>query len=128
MKQKKELSGINEHKMYIANFDNIKQFIDAPLHTYSNGMKLRLGFAIAVHADPDVLILDGGISVGDKDFQKKSNAKTQEFFLKRKTILVASHLLNFIRTYTNRIISLSIGNIKADDSVRLAEQYKKRVL
>ena len=70
-----------DHKLKnIIKFADIGQFIDAPLFTYSEGMKLRLGFSVAVKADPDILLLDEGFSVGDTDFQNKSHAKIQGFF------------------------------------------------
>lgn len=98
---------------YIIRFADIKQFIDAPLFTYSEGMKLRLGFAIAVHADPEILILDEGFSVGDKNFQIKANSKIKEFSKRKKTIIIVTHLLEIIfkimNGKLNRIIHLKKG-------------------
>ena len=110
----------------IMEFAGIGRFIDAPLFTYSGGMKLRLGFSVAVHANPDILILDEGINVGDKDFQEKSKVKIQEFFRQGKTILVATHWLDFIKQNCTRVIILSQGKIAGDGPVSLLSQYAKR--
>lgn len=107
----------------IIKFADIKQFIDTPLFTYSSGMKLRLGFAIAVHADPDILILDEALSVGDADFQKKSRVKIQEFFHKGKTILVASHMLEYIQTNCHRVFIMKKGTVVGDGNQKLIDGY-----
>jgi teichoic acid transport system ATP-binding protein len=88
-------------------------------------MKLRLGFAVAVHANPDILILDEGLSVGDRDFQKKSQVKIQEFFRKGKTILVVTHWLDFVRRNCNRIVILRKGSVAADGPISLMNQYER---
>ncbi len=89
----------------IIHFADIHQFIDAPFYTYSEGMKLRLGFAIAIAADPDILILDeSSVTAGDQDFQKKMNKKIQEYFKKGKTILMVSQWLDYLREHCQRII------------------------
>lgn len=100
----------------IITFAGIGKFIDAQLFTYSQGMKLRLGFAVAVHANPDILILDENISVGDQEFGKLSSAKIQEFLKQGKTVLIASHNLGFIRTSCKRVIWMDKGTIKMDGS------------
>lgn len=99
----------------IAEFADIGQFLDAPLYTYSSGMKLRLGFSIAAYADPDILLLDENLSVGDQDFQKKSMKKIQEFFKKGKTIILVSHWLEFIRENCRRVILMEKGRVKKDN-------------
>lgn len=96
---------------HIIAFADIGGFIDAPLFTYSEGMKLRLGFSIAVHTNPDILILDEGLTAGDAEFQKKSTDKIREFFRKKKTIVIVSHWLEFIKKNCDRIIVLDKGVI-----------------
>lgn len=98
----------------IVRFADIGGFIDAPLFTYSSGMRLRLGFSIAVAADPDILILDEGIAVGDEDFQKKSSAKIEEFFRQKKTVIVVSHWLDYLKKHCRRIIVMDNGKITND--------------
>ena len=81
----------------IISYASVGHFIDIPLFTYSEGMKLRLGFSIAVHASPEILVFDESISVGDEDFRKKSYKKIQDFFHEGKTIILVSHNLDFIK-------------------------------
>lgn len=108
---KKEIDG---KLLSIIEFADIRQFIDAPLFTYSEGMKLRLGYAIAVSSNPDILIFDEGISAGDENFRKKSLAKTQGFFKQGKTIIIASHWMEFIQQNCKRIIEFEGGKVKTD--------------
>ncbi|MFZ5845088.1 MAG: ABC transporter ATP-binding protein [Patescibacteria group bacterium] len=112
----------------IISFADIGSFIDTPLFTYSEGMRLRLGFSVAVHADPDVLILDEGLSAGDIEFQKKSQKRIQKFFAEGKTILVASHWLDFIKKNCQRVIFIKKGRIVCDGSVKLIDRYKNQYL
>lgn len=98
----------------IIRFADIGQFIDAPLFTYSEGMKLRLSFAVAVHANPDILILDESLSIGDENFQKKAMRRIEGLFQKGTTILVVSHWTEFIKTHCTRILLLHKGKIRAD--------------
>lgn len=109
----------------IIQFANIKQFIDAPLFTYSSGMKLRLGFSVAVHADPDILILDEGLNVGDEYFQKKAFAKIESFFKQNKTIITVTHYMEFIQKYCDRIILLKEGQLLCDGGPSIVAYYKK---
>lgn len=99
-------------------FADIGPFIDAPLYTYSSGMKLRLGFSIAAHADPDILILDEGLAVGDKNFQQKAHRRIQMFFKQRKTIIIVSHWLEFIQHNSDRVLLLQQGRIVAEGSTK----------
>lgn len=98
----------------IIRFADIRQFIDVPLYTYSNGMKLRLGFSIAIHANPDILILDEGMSVGDRSFQEKTKRKLDEFFKKHITLLVVSHNASILKIICDRFLVLSKGHMKND--------------
>lgn len=98
----------------IIHFADIGKFIDTPLFTYSDGMKLRLGFSVAVHTDPDILILDEGMGVGDLDFQKKVQIKNQDFFSQDKTLILATHWLDFIHNMCTRILILNNGKAISD--------------
>ena len=109
----------------IIRFADIKQFIDTPLFTYSSGMRLRLGFAIAVHAQPDILILDEGLSVGDSVFQKKAKAKIQQLFNRKITIIIVSHNLEFLKEYCTRIILIRKGIIVEDGSIAVLNKYDR---
>lgn len=116
---------IDKRLQQIIHFADIRQFIDAPMFTYSEGMKLRLGFAIAVHSNPDILVLDEGLGVGDKKFQNKSLRKIQEFFHKGKTIIIASHWLDFIKRNCKRILIMEKGSVKVDGPIRNISGYER---
>jgi ABC-2 type transport system ATP-binding protein/lipopolysaccharide transport system ATP-binding protein len=97
----------------IVKFADIGKFIDAPMYTYSTGMKLRLGFSIAIYTDPDILLLDEGIVVGDENFQKKIEKFMYSFFKKNKTIIIVSHWKEFLDKNCSRIVDLhSLSNKK----------------
>lgn len=87
----------------------VREFIDTPLKKYSLGMKARLGFAIAVNVNPDILLVDESLSVGDKEFQIKCLSKLEDFKKEGKTIIITSHNQQFIRSFCTRVIRLD-GN------------------
>lgn len=93
---------------FIIKFADIGQFIDVPLFTYSFGMKLRLGFSVAIHSNPDTLILDEGLGVGDANFQKKSIAALNTH-KNNKTVLMTSHHPELVKKYCNTLIYLNQG-------------------
>ena len=87
-------------------------------------MKLRLGFSVVVHSDPDIILLDENLGVGDEEFRKKSFNKIQEFFRKGISIIIVSHYLDFIKKYCNRAIWLDNGVIKRDGKpINIIGQY-----
>jgi len=96
----------------IVKFSGLKKFIDVPLHTYSSGMKLRLGFSIAIHSSPDILLIDEILAVGDQEFQKKSYQTMQNFFKKGKTIIFISHHLPTVANFCPKTVWLEKGKIK----------------
>lgn len=109
----------------IISFADIGEFINSPMYTYSKGMKLRLGFSVAVHASPDLLALDENISVGDEDFREKSLKKIQEFFKLKKTIIISSHYLNYVQKSCDRTIWLNKGKIIMDgESTNVIREYE----
>jgi len=110
----------------IISFADIGSFIDTPLFTYSEGMKLKLGFSIAVHANPDILILDESMWAGDLEFQKRSSAKLNEFFRMKKTILVVSHWLPYIQRNCKRVILMEKGAIVRDGTIKVINDYKRQ--
>jgi teichoic acid transport system ATP-binding protein len=119
---------IKSNLQAIMDFADIGRFIDAPLYTYSQGMKLRLGFAVAIHADPDILILDEGFSTGDEAFRKKSDKKINEIFKQNKTIIIASHWLEYLKKNVQRIIWVDEGKIKADTDTSILNTYYNTML
>lgn len=96
----------------IIEFADIGEFIDQPLKTYSSGMKSRLNFAVAVHVDPEILILDEVLAVGDAVFKRKCYRKMDEFFNSGKTVLFVSHDENAVIQHCNRAILLDDHQIK----------------
>lgn len=114
---------INKMDM-IVRFADIGKFIDAPLYTYSWGMKLRLGFSVAVNSDPDILVLDEGTIVGDKEFQEKCGDKIDEFYRAGKTIIIVSHWLALLEKWCERIIWINGGKIVEDGGLEVVENYK----
>lgn len=111
----------------IIKFADLGQFVDAPLYTYSTGMKLRLGFAIAAHASPDILILDEGMAVGDEKFQKKAKEKILQYSRQGKTIIIVSHWLDYLQQNCKRIIILQKGRIAADGGTNLISKYEQNL-
>jgi len=95
----------------IIDFADIGRFMDAPLYTYSRGMKLRVGFSVAFHANPDILLIDEDLSVGDRNFQKKIESVIHQLFAKRKTVIVVTQWIEYLKEHCNRIIILEHGKI-----------------
>ncbi len=95
----------------IVNFADIGPFLDNPVDTYSSGMYVRLGFAVAVHSDPDVFLVDEVLSVGDESFQRKCRERIGELREQGKTIVFVSHDLNIVNTLCERVFLLSKGSL-----------------
>ena len=95
----------------IIEFSELEKFIDQPIRTYSSGMLARLGFSVAVHCDPDILLVDEVLSVGDQDFQKKCIEKMSDFKTTGKTIVFVSHSMEQIGRICDRVIWIDQGEI-----------------
>jgi lipopolysaccharide transport system ATP-binding protein len=104
----------------IVAFAEIEKFIDSPVKVYSSGMYMRLAFAVAAHLDPEILIVDEVLAVGDAAFQKKSLGKMEEVAQGGRTILFVSHNMAAIEALTHRCIYLDRGRIKMFDDTRAA--------
>jgi ABC-type polysaccharide/polyol phosphate transport system ATPase subunit len=98
----------------IAEFAELEAFLDAPLRTYSTGMAARLAFAVATDVDPDILLVDEALSVGDERFQAKCHARMAGFHERGKTFLLVSHSLPEIVANCSRAIWISGGRIVQD--------------
>ena len=111
----------------IVEFSELGKFMDVPLKNYSSGMKARLGFAIATVVEPDILILDEVLSVGDARFRKKSERRIMEMFDKGVTVLFVSHSLEQVRRLCNKAILLEKGTIIASgDTEKVAKIYEEK--
>src|SRR4030043_1860327 len=95
----------------IVNFAEIEMFLDTPVKRYSSGMYVRLAFAVAAHLEPEILLVDEVLAVGDAAFQKKCLGKMEDVSKEGRTILFVSHNMGAVRTLTNRCIYLNEGRI-----------------
>ncbi|WP_336250468.1 ABC transporter ATP-binding protein [Stomatohabitans albus] len=112
----------------IVDFAGVRDFIDTPVKNYSSGMYVRLGFAIAVHVDPDILLVDEVLAVGDQTFQDRSLARMRAFAEAGKTVVLVSHDLHSVANLCDRVIVLEHGNIVFDGpSEQGITEYKRRL-
>ena len=112
----------------IIDFSEIADFIDTPVKHYSSGMYMRLAFAVAIHTDFDVLLVDEILAVGDEKFQKKCYSKMQEFKEQGKTIILVSHNLNTVRSFCDQAAYLKFGRMIArGDSAEVTKLYQKDI-
>ena len=108
----------------IVEFAELQGFIQAPIRTYSTGMVARLAFSVATDVDPDVLIVDEALSVGDERFQTKCRERMEGFRRAGKTVVIVSHSLGAIRDSCSRVIWLDHGRLIADGEVgRVTDAY-----
>lgn len=113
----------------IVDFAGIGQFIDTPVKRYSSGMRVRLGFAVAAHLDPDVLIIDEVLAVGDAEFQRRCLGKMEEVAHEGRTVVFVSHNMGAVQALCNRGIVLSDGRITCDAPIEQAvDSYLGQVL
>jgi ABC-2 type transport system ATP-binding protein/lipopolysaccharide transport system ATP-binding protein len=109
----------------IVEFAGLRDFIDAPLRTYSSGMVARLGFAVATDVDPEILIVDEVLAVGDAEFQRKSRERLDRIRDDGATVLVVSHQLQTIRGLCSRAAWLDHGRLRAlGSSDEVVDQYE----
>lgn len=117
---------IKELEPAIIEFAELESFIDQPVKSYSSGMKSRLGFAISVNIDPDILIIDEALSVGDKAFAEKSLNKMREFKARGKTMIFVSHSLGQMKEFCEKILWLEYGTVKDFGSTEeIIPKYEK---
>jgi lipopolysaccharide transport system ATP-binding protein len=112
----------------IVRFAGVEEFLDAPVKTYSSGMAVRLGFAVAAHSDPDVLLVDEVLAVGDEAFAHRALEKFSDFERAGKTLVFVSHDLALVAARCRRALWLEAGRLAADGpSERTVAMYRERV-
>lgn len=120
------LASIGSRLDRIIDFAGIREFIDMPLRTYSTGMVARLGFAIATDLQPDILIVDEILSVGDAEFARKSAARMEALRQHGDAILMVSHGLDSILSMCHRVAWLDHGELRAlGDPATIVEEYRR---
>lgn len=107
---------ITKHFDSIVDFSGVEKFLDTPLKRYSSGMQLRLAFAVAAFLEPEILIIDEVLAVGDAEFQKKCLGKMDEVSKSGRTVLFVSHDLSAVSTLTKKSIFLDKGKVKQFDT------------
>jgi len=105
---------IEDRRESIIRFAEMEQFIEEPLRTYSSGMLARLGFSVAVHVEPEILVLDEVMAVGDAAFQEKCRTQVAKMAAEGTTLLFVSHSEAFVRGMCRRAIWLEDGRVRAD--------------
>lgn len=110
------------------NFSELEDFINYPIKTYSSGMKTRLAFSIACHIEPDILLIDEILGVGDESFKNKSQKKLEELINENRTVLMASHNLSAIRKLCNAVLWLHKGELMAyGETEEVIKKYREFV-
>ncbi|MDO4316744.1 MAG: ABC transporter ATP-binding protein [Lachnospiraceae bacterium] len=121
-------SFLNQKYPEIAEFSELGKFLDVPLKNYSSGMRARLGFSIATVVEPEILILDEVLSVGDAKFRKKSENKIKSMFDSGVTVLFVSHSIGQVKALCNKAILLEQGELIASGGVEeVAAIYEEKI-
>jgi len=110
----------------IVDFSGVGEFIDQPVKNYSSGMYVRLGFSVAINVDPDILLVDEVLAVGDESFQRKCAAKFKEFRDVGKTVIIVSHALGTMIEMCDRVAWLQHGDLLGlGDPAEVIGQYRR---
>lgn len=112
----------------IVEFSELKEFLDVPVQNFSSGMVARLAFSIATIVDPEILIVDEILSVGDIGFQAKSEAKMMEMIQGGTTVLYVSHSLEDIKKICKKVIWIEKGSVKKVGSLEVCDKYYKKII
>jgi ABC-type polysaccharide/polyol phosphate transport system ATPase subunit len=120
---------ITEKLDNIVDFAGVGHFVDTPVKWYSSGMYVRLGFAVAAHLEPEILLVDEVLSVGDERFQARCLDRVEELRRAGTTIIIISHDLVSIERVCSRVVLLERGRIAADgDAVPVIAEYRRRLI
>lgn len=119
---------IDEHFQSIVDFSELQQFIDVPVKNFSSGMYARLGFAIATEVQPDILIVDEVLSVGDHDFQQKCKKRIKHMMDTGTTVILVSHDIEIIKEVCDMVVWFEKGQCKGIGNIdTLCNQYEKEI-
>ncbi|PDQ35770.1 MAG: ABC transporter ATP-binding protein [Candidatus Lumbricidophila eiseniae] len=111
----------------IIDFSGVERFIDQPVKNYSSGMYVRLGFAVAIHVEPDILLVDEVLAVGDMQFQEKCTEKFSELKADGRTVVVVSHAHDLMRTFCDEVAWLQNGRvIETGDAMGIVDAYANK--
>ncbi|MGA8144857.1 MAG: polysaccharide ABC transporter ATP-binding protein [Candidatus Acidiferrales bacterium] len=120
---------INQKHDAIVSFADVERFLDMPLKFFSTGMQMRLAFAVAAHLEPEILLVDEVLAVGDLEFQKKCLGKMQEVSKSGRTIVFVSHQMNQIRRLCERVIWIDAGQVRESGPTgQIAAKYESASL
>jgi lipopolysaccharide transport system ATP-binding protein len=119
---------IEQRRQTIIDFSELGDSIDEPIRTYSSGMVMRLAFAISIHAEPDIFLIDEALSVGDGRFQQKCMRKIRQFRSEGGSIVFVSHDLNAVKMLCDRAIVLERGHVVANDEPEVAVNTYNQIL
>lgn len=109
----------------IVSFSGVEEFIDQPVKNYSSGMYVRLGFSVAIHVDPEILIVDEVLAVGDAEFQAKCNQKFVDFREEGRTVILVSHSMTLVKEMCDQVAWLNHGKlIAAGEAVPTIAAYE----
>ncbi|HLP23969.1 MAG TPA: ABC transporter ATP-binding protein [Microbacteriaceae bacterium] len=110
----------------IVDFSGVEQFIDQPVKNYSSGMYVRLGFSVAINVDPDILVVDEVLAVGDAEFQLKCQRKFQDFRTAGKTVVLVSHSLGTVQSMCDHVAWINKGHLEqAGPAAEVIAAYSK---
>lgn len=117
---------IEEKFEEIVRFAELEEFIDMPVRTYSSGMYMRLAFSVATHVDPDILLIDEVLAVGDEGFVRKCNRKMEEFKKSGKTMVIVSHNLDTLKMLCDRVMWIENGRlVEIGRPDEVVERYRR---
>lgn len=110
----------------IVDFSGVERFIDQPVKNYSSGMYVRLGFAVAINVDPDVLVVDEVLAVGDAEFQEKCFTKFRDFKRQGRTVILVSHAMPSVRAMCDQVAWLEKGDLRrVGETEAVVDEYLK---
>lgn len=113
----------------IVDFSGVEEFIDQPVKNYSSGMYVRLGFSVAIHVEPEILIVDEVLAVGDASFQSKCRQKFIDFKKEGRTVILVSHSMGMVKEMCDQVAWLNKGEfVESGNASKVIRAYEKSVL